>query len=166
MTAALAGMLVRMFNDHVDWVRYDGNHISPTTREQASHRLVCTRWNTDRELPSHTRKRIRAMKTRPKGYALAVCAVPVKARREDGTLKLVLPLPHLPLYSTRGSLAGKRKVLSWMVTNAPTPHKLRKLIRTLPNAKCDSMYRNLLRAHRRAVTKFKKLQRRLKRKLK
>lgn len=166
MITAHAGKLVALFNEHVDWVRYDGNLITPTSRDKATHRLVCTRWNTDRELPTHEKKRIRAKKTRPNGYALAVCAEPVKARREDATLKLVLPLPHLPLYRVKGTLAGKRKVLSWMVTNAPTPHKLRKLIRTLPNEKCDSMYRNLLRAHRRAVTKFKKLQRRLKRKLK
>lgn len=145
-----AGALIVLFNRLVDYVRYDGVTATPCDRRMATHQLVCTRWNGLFE--TSDKKRVRERKTRPDGYALAVCARPLKRRRTPvTTIRIRRPLRVLPHYDYRGSIGGKRRVLSSIAAGAATPYKLRKHIRTLPSAKLDSLYRHLLNANAKAL---------------
>lgn len=162
-----AGQLLRLFNNRVDYVRYDGNVAKPCDKAKATHRLVATSWNNDSAVARQERaKRTQAKRILPVGYALSVCAVPLRELRDASTLRLRQPFnrAEMPVYEAAGSLPGKRKVLLWLATYADNAAKLRKQIKELPAAKCDSLYRNLLRANRRARKRWQRQQRRLKRK--
>jgi hypothetical protein len=150
---------VTLFNRGVDSVRYlpeKGILIEMPDAEnpRATHRLVCTAWNGGISTDNLVKRR-RHKLTRPKGFALSVCAEPLRRHEAPSPHKLVLPLMDTPCYSVKGSIRGKRAVLCAMVQSHATPRKMEKLIGTLPNEKLDALYRSLLRADRRLRRKLK-----------
>lgn len=150
-TQASAGAFLKLFNDGVDYVKYNVSTglIAPCkTNVGATHTLICTQWNVGSSATNPIKRR-RENKTKPRGHALSVCAVPLRRRDVVSTHKLRTPIIDSPVYKRNGSLAGKRAVLSQMVQNHATPSKMVKLIRVLPNIKLDALYRSLLRANRR-----------------
>lgn len=154
--------LILLFNRGFDFARKAGEsyHGCPNAK-RATHRLICTKWNTASG-SKDVRTRIRANKTRPGGWALSVCAVPLKRRAKPETVRLKRPVPPeevkvLPVYRQQGTLEGKRRVLIHMARNHRTPTKMARMIRRLSSAECDRWYRNLRRAEQRAGRRAQRL---------
>lgn len=150
---------VTLFNQGVDFVRYlpdKGILIAMPNGDnpRSTHELVCTAWNRGVSTNNLVKRR-RDKLTRPKGFALSVCAVPLRRREPPSPHKLAIPFGDLPVYDRKGTLSGKRAVLRSMVQNHKTPTKMVRLINTLPNVKLDALYRSLLRANRRLRRKLK-----------
>lgn len=146
---------IGLFNVGYDFVRilFDGVHVDGCTRERATHRLVCTAWNIPPPLISNIRKRLRMEKEwRRKDYALSVCAIPLKRRQRQPTIKLRCGLPNAPIYKAASTLLAKREVLAAYGLNRATARRLR----TMTTAECNRLYDNLLRANRKALRKRRK----------
>lgn len=147
--------LVALFNAGYDYAVRQGDTWVAHPKEHATHSLICTAWNT---MPKgSSRQALRDRKTLPDGYALSVCAVPLKPLSDRTSVRLAKPIAELPVYERRGTLAGKRAVLSVMVESHGTPTKMRRLIAKLGNEHCDRLYKSLLRANRRARRRLRKL---------
>lgn len=157
---ASAGAFLALFNEGVDFIRYNvkSGLLSPCKSEVgATHTLVCTRWNSG-STASNPIKRRRENKTKPRGHALSVCAVPLRRVEKPSPHKLKKPIVDSPVYKRSGSLAGKRAVLAHMVQSHATPSKMVKQINSLPHVKLDALYRSLLRANRRLRRKHERQQ--------
>lgn len=154
--------LILLFNRGFDFARkVEETYHGCSDRKRATHKLVCTKWNTPCG-SKDVRTRLRADKTRPGGWALSVCAVPLKRRAKSETIRLKRPIPPeeaktVPLYRQQGSLEGKRRVLVFMAKNHRTPTKMARMIRRLSSAECDRWYRNLRRAEQRAGRRAQRL---------
>lgn len=147
-------ILITLFNKGYDHARRtaDGSFVG-SPEKGATHTLQCTHWNSDSSLPTNFKQRLRAIKTRPSGFALSVCAVPIKGFRHRPTahkFKFRIAGENIPVYETQGSLEGKRAVLSFIAAAHKTPTRMRRLIRNLPNAKCDALYLQFCHANRAA----------------
>jgi hypothetical protein len=154
--------LIALFNDGHDYSRKlkDGSY-EPVPKSKATHKLHCTRWNPNLEHIPDVKSRLRAERTRPDGWALSVCATPL--RRREGPpprQKFKSPIKLMPVYDRQGSLAGQRQVLSAMVETHRTPEKMRRIIRKLSSEKCYQLYRVLRRASQRAEHRIKRKARR------
>jgi len=158
--------LIRLFNQQVDWVRQllDGTYV-PCQMKQATHRLVCTRWNSRSTFPTDQRKLLRELKTRPVGYALSVCAMPLHAPRASRIRLLAKPidLDAMPTYEIAGTIGGKRAVLRWLLRFCRETRALRRRIRTSSSRQLDALYFSLLHANRDVTAKAKRRARRAKR---
>jgi hypothetical protein len=154
--------LIQLFNAGNDFARKVGDSYQASPEARATHKLICTRWAPSVLAIKDVRKRLREMRTRPAGWALSVCAVPLRRRVEEPRGKDPIRLKHpiqpedMPVYKRAAPLAGKRAVLRFLVKHHATPTKMRKLINTLPSEACDRLYRQLLRANRRARRKLAK----------
>lgn len=153
-------ILTQLFNKGYDYARRtpDGDFIGADQRT-ATHQLQCTHWNSDGALPKNFKQRLRALKTRPDGFALSVCAVPINGPRRRPTahkFKCHLTGDKVPVYEVNGSIEGKRAVLSCMADAHRTPTRMRRLIRHLSNAKCDALYLQFVRANRTALKSKKR----------
>lgn len=163
--------LIPLFNAGYDFARLDrltGRYVGCTVKKKATHRLHCTRWNPNLKCIPNVKKRLREERTRPAGWALSVCATPLR-RKQDRKPGIRLKRPILPadqrlVYKRSGTLEGKRAVLIAMTKTHAHPTKMRKLIKTLGNAKCDTMYRTLRIANKVARRRAARAARRLLRK--
>jgi len=158
--------LIPLFNAGFDYARkVDGEYVG-ANKKYATHVLCCTRWNTEIRF-SDPKKRLRASRQRPVGYALAVAAIPLRRRKHRTTLKLKKPVqnPERILYIKRGPLAGKRQILIAMTRTHATPEKMRRMILKMSNAKCDALYRSILTANKVVRRKEARARRRALRKL-
>jgi hypothetical protein len=149
--------LIQLFNQGYDYARRlsDGG-FTGSPEKGATHQLQCTHWNSDGALPKNFKQRLRAMKTRPSGFALSVCAVPLKGPRLRPTkhkFKRHLTGAEVPVYETTGGVEGKRAVLSCMARAHRTPTTMIRLIRHLSGSNCDALYLQFLRANRAALKK-------------
>lgn len=158
--------LIALFNEGHDFARKekDGSFVG-VPKGNATHKLYCTKWNPNIPHIENVKLRLRAEKTRPDGYALAVCAMPLHRRKEPKHLSQKLRAPiapkgNMPVFNKHGSLNGQRSVLSAMVATHKTPTKMRRLIKTLSADKCYRLYRVLRRASQRAARRLARQQRR------
>src|SRR3954463_14302871 len=89
--------LIPLFNQGFDFARYDraaDRYYGVTNKKKATHRLHCTRWNPNLHYIEDVKRRIRAEKTRPTGWALAVCATPLHRRKDrKPSVRLQRPIP-------------------------------------------------------------------------
>ena len=145
-------ILITLFNRGYDYARRtaDGD-FAGSPQKGATHTLQCTHWNSDASLPTNFKQRLRALKTRPDGFALSVCAVPIRGFRPRPTthkFKFRLEGDNIPVYETQGPLDGKRAVLSFIASAHKTPTRMRRIIRHLSSAKCDALYLQFCHANR------------------
>lgn len=163
--------LIPLFNQGFDFARHDratDRWYGATNKKKATHRLHCTKWNPNLHYIENIKHRLRAEKTRPTGWALAVCATPLH-RRKDRKPSVRLQRPILSadmgtVYRKDGSLEGKRQVLIAMTKTHAHPVKMRKLINKMPSAKLDALYRTLRIANKVARRRAARAARRLLRK--
>lgn len=165
--------LVELFNRGVDFVRQvapgeyrewvPGTSSNPNYNVPPTHQLVCTHWNSPSRA-KNIRTRRRENLTRPTGFALSVCAVPLTRRLRTSPQRLQAPIGPKVVYDIHGPLEGKRSVLRGMVQTHVTPVKMQRLINKLPHAKLDALYRSLLHADKAAVRKARRRARRAARK--
>jgi hypothetical protein len=141
--------LIAMFNDLHDYAvqHADGTWSPAPSAAKATHRLHCTRWNT-RKLPKHLP---RNPLVHPRGYALAVVALPLRrpAKRPTGALRLVAALPRpAPVYRPSASLRARRRCLQYLaVLCAKAPTKWVRTIERLPSTKLNALYKAFHRAN-------------------
>lgn len=147
--------LIPLFNSGYDYARYDRaleRYYGVTNKKKASHRLHCTKWNPNLHYILDVRKRIRAEKTRPSGWALSVCATPIKRRTpRKPSVRLQRPIADVHdrlIYHKAGSLEGKRAVLVAMTKTHRTPTKMARLIKKMGTEKLDRLYRTLRLANK------------------
>jgi len=157
-------VLIPLFNEGFDFVRKDkltGRYYG-CNKKMATHFLRCTRWNPNVPFLPNVKHRLRLERTRPSGYALAVCAIPLRRRtiRPKANLRLRFPVVDSWVYRKAGTLDGKRSVLIAMSRGHPTPMKMRKHILHLSSAKCDILYQDLRRANKVARKRQLRAQRR------
>jgi len=143
--------LIHLFNvEHVDFVRKNGDDYDPVEWPKfATHSLRPTRWNTDKEHKPNSRGKL----VKPDGYALSVCAEPMKIRFHRTTLKVKRRFPDgktaaAPVYKKAAPVESKRSVLAFLVDYMGAPAKFRRLLRRFNDADCDKLYNNLIRASR------------------
>lgn len=158
--------LIALFQDGWDYARWDRDDgiYYGAERLKATHRLICTRWNTFPQKGTDVKKAIRMVKTRPEGYALAVAAIPLRKRpkrRLSHRLKHGLPTLDVPVYKRHGTLEGRRRVLIYMTSARfhAHPGKMKKLIRSLSGERCNALHQTLLRANKQALKRDRKRQR-------
>jgi hypothetical protein len=148
--------LIDLFNARYDYACLSrGVYFGVDDPRRATHSLVCTSWNSDHKLSPNLKKRIRELKTRPTGYALAVCAVPLRRRAVPTLFKFRRAIPGdlMPIYEKHGSLTGKRRTLHDIAGALKHPRDLRRKILSMGNAKCDALYLQLCRANHNARRK-------------
>lgn len=145
--------LLLLFNrDLVDFVRQEknGTYTPVDWPKQATHQLIPTSWNN----PKDYRPNKSGHRQMPDGFALSVCAVPLKRKTVmRGMMVKVsrrLPEPKArPAYLVAGELDGKKNVLRWMIEAMGAKVK-KTYLKNAGHAQCDSLYRSLLDAHARA----------------
>lgn len=166
--------LIRLFNEgydyavkisHESWILYP-EYSGASRPDLATHRLVCTRWNSFPPRGTDIKKAIRMVKTRPQGYALAVAAIPLRKRPRlvlSHHLKHGLPTLDVPVYKRTGTLEGRRRVLLYMTSARfhAHPGRMKKLIRSLSGERCNALHLTLLRANKQALKRDRKHQRKL-----
>lgn len=136
--------LLEMFNKHlIELVRLnkDGSYTPGDKWSPATHRIEVTRWNV-REKHQNPKMQIRADKVRPRGLALAVCAVPLRRPVYRGTIKRkhINRSPERSVFSVTCSLEAKRRILCELL-----PKKARTTL-LLPHAKLNALYRSIRHA--------------------
>lgn len=137
--------LVRLFNDGFDYARLteSGVFIPCSLKRTATHALHATRWNV-MERTGDWRKLYRDYRTRPDGYALSVCATPL--RRRVAPRPYTIPLDVLlsaPGYRASASLEAKRTILESLARCAiPRRQRrvLRERIRKADGKTCDRLW--------------------------
>lgn len=140
--------LIEMFNQLHDYAvqHPDGTWSPATSAAKATHRLRCTRWNTKRVPKRMPRKPL----VHPRGYALAVVALPLRkpAKRPTGALRLVAALPRpLPVYRPAAGLRARRRYLQHLAIRcAKAPTKWVRTIEKMPSTKLDALYKAFHRA--------------------
>lgn len=140
--------LIEMFNALHDFAtaHADGTWSPAPCAAKATHRLHCTRWNTRKRPKQMPRKPL----VQPRGYALAVVALPLRkpAKRPTGALRLAAPLPRpMPVYRPAASLRARRRTLQHVALLCATraAHWVR-TIEKLPSTKLNALYKAFHRA--------------------
>lgn len=147
--------LIQLYNSHVDFVRKHGDYDYRAVEwpKFATHRLVATRWNKKEEFRPNSKGKI----VQPDGYALSVCATPIRINFKRTTLKIKHRFPKgrfAPIYYAKGTLESKKKVLRQYVMLMGVPKRYLRAIKFFDEEDCDTFYRNLIRASRLKYSRY------------